>query len=161
DVELRLTWSRAPLDALCLLVQARTTNGAVLDAELHLPFLDHLHPGDSAQPICHDPGRGPLAAGGRPPVPPRRHPPPPGWWSANGGIAVLARAATAVGQADPWRWLTPPDAMQVRLRPAWQDACELVLMACDPDWPGIVAALRGQLRAELDLEEYHRPDLAW
>ncbi len=161
NVELRLSWAAAPLDALRLLVQARTTNGAVLDAELHLPFLDHLYPGDAAEPICHDPGRGPLASDGRPLVRAGRYPLPRACWSAYGGVAVLARVEAAVGEADPWRWLTPPDAMQVRLRPAWVDACELIIMACDPGWPGVFAALRGQLRAGLDLEEYRRPDLAW
>jgi hypothetical protein len=161
NVELRLSWSRAPLDALCLLLQARTTDGSVVDAELHLPFLGHLHPGDPAQPVCHDPGRGPLAADGRPLVRPGRYPLPRAWWSAHGGIAVLARVAAGVGEADPWRWLSPQDAMPVRLQPAWQDACELVFMACDPGWPGIFAVLRAQLRAGLELQEYHRPDLAW
>jgi hypothetical protein len=34
-------------------------------------------------------------------------------------------------------------------------------MACEPGWHGVVAALRDQLRAELDLGAYRRPDLAW
>jgi hypothetical protein len=69
--------------------------------------------------------------------------------------------ATAVGETVPYRWLTPPETIPVRLRPEWLDVCELTIMACAPGWHGVAAALRQQFRAELDLNEYHRPDLAW
>src|SRR5438093_5600287 len=60
DVELRLSWTPGPAGALRLLIQARTTaDGALLDGELALTFLAHLHPGDLAHAPRHDPGHGP------------------------------------------------------------------------------------------------------
>jgi len=159
-LEARLTWRPGALGALRLLIQLRATGGETpIDGTLRLAILDHIRPGGRAQPPTHDPGQGPLAPDGRPLVRSRRYPLPHSWWSPEGGVAVLARYA--LNTQEGARWQGVPETLSVRLRPEWLDACELVFMACAPGWQGVFAALRGQVRAELDLSVYARPDLAW
>jgi hypothetical protein len=159
-IEARLTWGAGALGAVHMLVQLRSTGAdTVCDGELRLPILDHLHPGDLSRAPAHDAGRGPLSREGRPLVRTGRYVLPHSWWSERGGVAVLARFARDT-QEDA-RWQPVPTALAVRLRPAWLDACELVFIACQPGWPGALEALRGQVRAGIDLAEYQRPDLQW
>lgn len=160
DIEVRLSWSKAPAHALRLLIQARTA-GAIVDGEARPVLLDYLHPGDPALQPEHDTGRGPVSAGGRPLIRTGQYPLPASWQCGSGGLAVLARMATEVGESDSYRWCAPPEAIPVRLCSAWLDVCELTFMACAPGWLGVVAALREQVRAGMDLGQYHRSDLSW
>jgi hypothetical protein len=159
EIELRLCWMAGPLGAIRMLVQLRTQSDAPRDAELHLPILNHLHPGDPARAPSHMSGRGPIGAEGRPLVRAGRYPLPEAWWSTDGGVAVLARYARDTQEDSGWQPV--PDRLAVRPRAEWLDACELVFVACAPGWSGAFQALRGQVRAGLDLAEYRRADLRW
>ncbi len=160
DITARLNWWTGAMDAIHLLVQLRAGEADMpRDGELRLPLLDHLHPGDPTRTPYHDPGQGPLARDGRPLVRAGRYPVPHSCWSEGGGVAVLARYARDTQEES--RWQPVPAALPVRLRSDWLDACELVFMSCRPGWPGAFEALRGQVRADLDLSEYRRADLHW
>ncbi|HWE61390.1 MAG TPA: hypothetical protein VHB98_06740, partial [Chloroflexota bacterium] len=159
-VEARMSWRPGYLDAVRLLVQLRLSEEyPPIDGTLRLPLLEHLHPGAAQDRPVHDSGLGPLAADGRPLVRSRRYPLPRGWWSARNGVLALARFARDT--QEEMRWQPAPDTLPVRLRREWLDACELVLVTCEPGWPGLFSAYRAYLRAALDLAEYVRPDLAW
>jgi len=160
NVEARLVWRTGALEAVRLLIQLRATGSDTpIDGTLCLAILDHIHPGARGRTPAHDPGQGPLAPDGRPLARSRRYPLPHSWWSPDGGVAILARYAANTQEGARWQAIL--QTVPVRLRPEWLDACELVFMACAPGWQGVFAALRGQVRADLDLSEYARPDLAW
>jgi hypothetical protein len=159
-VESRLTWSAGRFGALTLLVQLRLADDRTpVDGTLHLPLLDHLHPGDPDRSPEHDPGTGPLASDGRPLLCSKRHPLPLSWWSAQGGVLALVRYARDTQESMLLR--QPPKTLPIRLRREWVDAYELILIACEPGWQGVFTAYRAYLRAGMDLSEYARPDIAW
>jgi hypothetical protein len=160
EIEARLSWQTGARGAIHMLVQLRVTEGETpRDGELRLPMLDHLHPGPPDRTPAHDAGLGPLGRAGRALVRARRFALPHSWWSDRGGVAVLARYAQDTQEESRWQPL--PTSLPVRMRSAWLDACELVFVACAPGWLGSLDALRGQMRAGVDLSEYRRPDLQW
>jgi hypothetical protein len=159
-IEARLSWMAGPHGALRMLVQLRILEGSSpRDGELALPILDHLHPGDLAQVPGHDPGQGPPGHDGRSLVRTGCYPLPHSWWSRESGVAVLARYARDTQEESCWRPV--PASRSVWIRAEWMDACELVFVACEPGWLGALQALRGQLRAGVDLAEYDRADCRW